>query len=336
MVSQVETNPFDRPTIIPEAEKWHEALRERKAEQVAHDRRLADEQATREAEAQRWRMSVKLAEEQRDAAERQCQEAQLHAQKEVHDAQWFAVQRITEMEDQIRRLEMLLEEEREAHREQFQSQVELAERARQEQETFMIEVSKRHAVDLAAANGRARDAEERADMIQQRANQEIADARAHEEARVARIRAEADARVHDFQLKMREHVEMMDSHAVERQRALEEAMYHHGLRKEEAIAAARRHLAAMEQEHQMIQCQQAAEIQLKEARLQEWKEIERRRNDEVVKHHKDLLDLERSLHTKTMERTIDRVTRHLKFGCEDSEVPADLNESLTEPQACLA
>lgn len=269
------------------------------------------------------------AEEQRDAAEKRCQEAVLRAQKEAQDAQWFAVQRITEMEDQVRRLEMLLEEEREAHHGELQRHAELTEQARQEHETFLLEVSKRHAADLAAANARAREAEEKADMIQQRAYEEIASARAHEDIRVARIRAQADARVHDFELKMREHVEMMDHHAVERQRALEEAMYNHGVRKEEAIAAARKHLAAMEQEHQTLQCHQAAEIQLKEARLQEWKESERRRNDGVVKHHKDLLDLERSLHAKTMERTLDRVTRHLKFGHEETE--AGQTETLVSP-----
>jgi len=112
---------------------------------------------------------------------------------------------------------------------------------------------------------------------------------------------------------MREEAFLRDQHLIERQQLMEEALYTNGQEKEHAIEAAQRHLASMEQELQLSQDQREALYSQKEQRLRELQDTAKKNTEEMVKHHKELLDLERALHTRTMERTMDRVVQHLKL-----------------------
>eukprot|EP00933_Yihiella_yeosuensis_P038830 TRINITY_DN32770_c0_g3_i1.p1 TRINITY_DN32770_c0_g3~~TRINITY_DN32770_c0_g3_i1.p1 ORF type:complete len:334 (+),score=92.86 TRINITY_DN32770_c0_g3_i1:107-1108(+) len=317
MTTEVAYDVFERPTIKPEAEQWRQQMADYKAALAAKEQRRADEEAAKEAEVQKWNQALMDAEAARDAAEKFAEETRLKYMKEAQDIHWNAVQRTTELEDSIVRLEKMIEDERASHENELLKQAEILEQARQEFESQRLQAAKRHAEELAAANVRARDAEELSEVLQKRANDEVMAAKAREDKRVAQVRAEADAHMKEFEAKMREKVELMERQTVERHRAMEESMLLHGRRKEDAVNEARTHLAAMEQALTQQRIDQEAEFAMKQARLDEWKGLEAKHNEDLVKHHKGLLDLEQSLHARTMERTIDRVTRCLKVGTDD-------------------
>eukprot|EP00913_Durusdinium_trenchii_P002988 g2764.t4 len=125
---------------------------------------------------------------------------------------------------------------------------ELVQQVRREAELQLADAEKRHRAELAVEQERVREAHEMVELVQQRANKDVMDARAREEARIAQIRAQAEHRARDLERRMREEATMRDQHVIERQRMMEEALYAHGREKEYAIESAQRHLAAMEQD----------------------------------------------------------------------------------------
>mmetsp|Transcript_138987 Transcript_138987/g.387631 ORF Transcript_138987/g.387631 Transcript_138987/m.387631 type:complete len:173 (+) Transcript_138987:87-605(+) len=84
---------------------------------------------------------------------------------------------------------------------------------------------------------------------------------------------------------------------------------------------ANRHLAAMEQDTQQWCEALEVDASAKAARLKEFKDSQKVQNKAVGTHHKALLDLEKSLHGRTMGRTVGRVVRHVKLGDGDSRGP---------------
>eukprot|EP00913_Durusdinium_trenchii_P002985 g2764.t1 len=124
----------------------------------------------------------------------------------------------------------------------------LVQQVRREAELQLADAEKRHRAELAVEQERVREAHEMVELVQQRANKDVMDARAREEARIAQIRAQAEHRARDLERRMREEATMRDQHVIERQRMMEEALYAHGREKEYAIESAQRHLAAMEQD----------------------------------------------------------------------------------------
>ncbi|CAE8601463.1 unnamed protein product [Polarella glacialis] len=229
--------------------------------------------------------------------------------------------------DTIVGLEQTIEEERACHSQELSKQAMIFDQARLEGEARLIEADCRHAALLAAANDRAKEAEELAEVARRRMIDEVAAARAHEDVRVAEIRAQAEARVQECETKMRAELELRNQHIVERQKAMEEALYTTGRQKVEMVDAARMQLSAMEQDFLDIRAKQEAEFSMKEARLDEWKATSKRQAEDLVKHHKGLLELEQSLHSRTIERTMDRVVSHLKM---DSQPPAEVSHLIQD------
>eukprot|EP00931_Biecheleriopsis_adriatica_P066946 TRINITY_DN41165_c0_g1_i1.p1 TRINITY_DN41165_c0_g1~~TRINITY_DN41165_c0_g1_i1.p1 ORF type:complete len:334 (-),score=118.27 TRINITY_DN41165_c0_g1_i1:84-1085(-) len=312
-------DPFSRPTIVPQATKWVEDLERIKAERAQEEesrRRQAAEQADL---VRQWQLALHQAEADRDDALRRSEESELRAKREVQDHHWQTVQATTELEDRVATLEAMLLEERQAHEDELRRQSDILEQARQECFSQLQEAEARHQAALGAALARTKEAEETAELVQKRANDEIAAARARQDVRVAEVRAQADARVRQLEVKMREEANMRDQHLIERQRAMEENLYTNTREKQEAVDEARRHLAAMEQELADAKAKQEAAYTEQVARLEEFKATTKRNTDEEVKHQKGLLELEQTLHARTMERTMDRVTRHLKLGEEAQE-----------------
>eukprot|EP00439_Symbiodinium_sp_Y106_P066492 s501_g10.t2 len=161
--------------------------------------------------------------------------------------------------------------------------------------------------------------------LQKRAHEDVVAARAREERRIAEVRAAAESRARELEAKMRSEANMRDAHLLERQRLMEDALYANGREKAEAIDQAQRHLACMEQELQTSKDQADALYAEKEARLKEFQETARKNTDEVVKHHKELLDLERALHNRSMERTMDRTVLTWGYlGGEEASTPEQL------------
>jgi len=311
-VMDLEADPFTRPSIVPEADKWREAMDTAKAEAEAERKRQRDQQAEMDEMVKHWTLTMQELEAQRDDAVRRADEAQLQATREVHDHHWATVQATTELEDTIANLENLLEEERAEHKEELKRQAAVLDQARQECLYQLEEAEQRHSHAMAGALARAREAEENTEQIRLRAHQEIAEARAREDRRVAEVRAQADERMRALEAKMRDEANMRDSHLIERQKLMEEALLNNSKQKQDAVQSAQRHLAAMEQELQDSRTKQEALFAQKEARMQEVKVSEKQHMEDQVKYHKELLELEKSMHARTMERTMDRVTRHLK------------------------
>jgi len=308
-----ETDPFVRPSIVPEAERWREALENQKAAQEAERKLAREQQAEHEEMVLRWKLTVQEMEAQRDDAVRRCNEAELNAMRKVQDHHWQTVQATAELEDRIQQLEQLLEDERNAHTHELQHQASVLEQARQECFMQLQDAEQRHQAAMATAKAQLREAEDMAELTKKRANADVAAARAREDQRVAEIRAQTNARVRELEMRMRDETNMRDQHLVERQKLMEDAVYSNSREKQEAVDAARRHLAAMEHELQLNTAQLESLHSHKESRLDEFKETEKQNAEALVKHHKDMLDLEQSLHARTMERTMDRVTRHLKL-----------------------
>lgn len=314
-----DTDPFVRPSIVPEAERWREALENQKAAQEAERKLAREQQAEHEEMILRWKLTVQEMEAQRDDAVRRCNEAELNAMRKVQDHHWQTVQATAELEDRIQQLEQLLEDERKSHTEELQRQASVLEQARQECFVQLQDAEQRHQAAMATAKAQVREAEDMAELAKKRGDDEVAAARAREDKRVAEIRAQTNARIRELEMRMRDEANMRDHHLAERQKLMEDAVYSNSREKQEAVDAARRHLAAMEHELHLNKAELDSQHAHNESRLDEFKNTEKQNAEALVKHHKDMLELEQSLHARTMERTMDRVTRHLKLPGEPDD-----------------
>merc|ERR1719506_1946614 len=85
-------------------------------------------------------------------------------------------------------------------------------------------------------------------------------------------------------------------------------------RLEDWTTKAKRHTSAVEQDAKEWKVMMEVELSRKEGRLEDWTTKQRQQNSLVEAHHKGLLELEKGLHNRTVERTMQRINRHLEYG----------------------
>merc|ERR1719330_1966608 len=95
---------------------------------------------------------------------------------------------------------------------------------------------------------------------------------------------------------------------------MEEKINQHLEEKERALKEARRRIQANQKDLDVWKVSKEAHLAKKEADAAEWADSQTRQRVAHEEHHKKLLDLEQGLHKRTMTRTLDRITRQLKFG----------------------
>lgn len=269
---------------------------------------------TAKEETKYWQNAAKDWERQIDVAGARGREAEVEAMRKVHEVSWAAVRQSTDYEERIKRLEEMVEEERVQHAEALKSHELLAKQAVDEAQELAKATELRYAKLLAHAEARSKDAEERAEGARKRAEDEVKEAKAREETRVQEIRKWADARVKECDDQKAFETQQMHSKSVQRQRQMEETLYLNGRQKSEALTEAKRHTSAVEQDALEWRAMMEIEFSRKEARIDEWTSKQRKQNEAMENQHKGLLELEKGLHGRTMERTMQRVTRHLEYG----------------------
>lgn len=265
-------------------------------------------------EATHWQNAAKDWERQIDVAGARGRDAEVEAMRKVHEVSWSAVKQATEYEERIRRLEEMVEEERAKHEEALLAHEALANKAVDDAQALTKETELRYIKLLANADARAEDAEERAEGARRRAEDEVNEAKAREEARVQEIRRWADARVRECEDQKTFETQQTHEKMTQRQRQMEETLFLNGRQKSEALTEAKRHAGEVEKEAVEWKAMMEIEFSRKEARLEEWTSKQRRQNDSIETHNKGLLELEKALHNRTMERTMQRVNRQLEYG----------------------
>lgn len=265
-------------------------------------------------EARHWSDAAKEWERRCDEADGRRKEAEVEAMRKVHQVSWTSVRQAAEYEERIKVLEELVEEERAKHEEALQNHQRLAQEAVDESRDLAKETELRYARLLANANARATDAEERAEAAMRRAEDEVKAAKAREEDRVQEIRKWADARVRECADQKAFEIQQMHEKLTQRQRQMEETLYLNGRQRSEALSEAKRHTASVEQDALEWKAMKEMEFARKEARIEEWTSNQRRQNESLQNQHKGLLDLEKALHNRTMERTMQRVNRQIEYG----------------------
>lgn len=283
---------------------------------LPNEARLEAEDAIRAAkeEAKYWADAAKDWELKHDDAERKRKETEVECMRKVNEVTWLGVKRETEYEDRVSLLEKQIDEEREAHEKALKKHEDLARQSAEEAETLRRETEKHYQQMIAAADARAKDAEEHTELVLRRSEEEIAAVKAASEKRVQEIRKWADARVKECEDQKEFEVGQLHAKTVQRQRQMEETLYLNGRQKSTALEEAKRHTAAVQQDCAQWKAIQEIEFARKDARLDEWISKQRRQNDTLEKHHKGMLDLEKGLHNRTMERTMQRVSRQLEYG----------------------
>merc|ERR1712217_968017 len=104
----------------------------------------------------------------------------------------------------------------------------------------------------------------------------------------------------------------MQSRVIQRQRVMEENLYTSGRQKSEVLCETKRHTSALETGMKELRAAEEIAQAHREARQEEWTAAQKSQTAAVTKHSKGLLDLEKGLHRRTMERTMGRVVQHLK------------------------
>lgn len=265
-------------------------------------------------EAKHWADAAQEWERRLDEAEKQKKECEVEAMRKVHEISWASVKQATEYEDRIKMLEELIEEERATHEEALQKHEMLAKQAVGEAQKLSKETEERCNKLIAEAKARVKETQERADATCKHAEEEVLAARAREETRVEEIRRWMDARVRECEDQKVFEIQQMREKTLQRQRQMEESLYLNGRQKSEALAEAKRHMTSVEQEQKEWRAMQEIEFARKEARLDEWTEKQRRQNSSLETHHKGMLELEKGLHGRTMQRTMERVNRQIEYG----------------------
>eukprot|EP00435_Cladocopium_sp_Y103_P027384 s1673_g6.t1 len=195
-------------SMFPDAVEWKAQLEAMKAARRAEELAQQQREAEQDALVKSWQLEVQEMKVERNAAVQKAEEAEEHARRQVQDYHWATAKQLQEMEERITQLQFLLNEERSAHAVELAHQVDLVAQVRREADMQIREAEHRHRAELAAEQERVREAHEMVELIQERANKDVTAARAREEARIAKIRSEAETRTRELEKKMREEASM--------------------------------------------------------------------------------------------------------------------------------
>lgn len=310
--------PYTTKPSPPDEHCWHTTALELEAARDECERKRHDLVAEKDAEVEQLRNTIRHLEVERDEAEQRAQVAEVEAMRRVHDVQWEASQRYAEYDDEVSSLKNLLEEERGAHVADVERLREKVRHTQEDADTRVEETRRECEAAVKATVKRARDAEELAADTVRRAKGDVAETRKREEARVQEVRRMADSRVRECEEKKRCELEQMREMVVQLQRVAGDRVAAAERHKADALDEATRHVDALEQDLGRQRLMEETELARQRGRLDEWRAMQRRQNDTVASHHKGLVDIEKTLHGRTMERTMDRVVRHWKL--EDGNV----------------
>eukprot|EP00929_Paragymnodinium_shiwhaense_P004331 TRINITY_DN105209_c0_g1_i1.p1 TRINITY_DN105209_c0_g1~~TRINITY_DN105209_c0_g1_i1.p1 ORF type:complete len:427 (-),score=123.29 TRINITY_DN105209_c0_g1_i1:56-1336(-) len=280
--------------------------------QIRDEAEAAKETARNEADECRRRADD--ADRRADEAERRAGDAEVDAMRKVREAEWAADQRIVEVEVENASLVNLLEQERHSHKESLAFHGRLADHARAEAERRVQEAEQRCANDVQAAQGRAEAAEHLAEDVQRDAEARIASVRAQQAAAVEEARKEATRRVEDSLADKLREVERMRSELEMRKTQLEDDLQLKTKQTEEATQEARRYAAAVNADAAEWKMLQEADLAQRKIHLDEEVAKQRRQHEDLEKHWKGMIEMEKGMHSKTVERTMGRVCRRLRLG----------------------
>mmetsp|Transcript_122824 Transcript_122824/g.342243 ORF Transcript_122824/g.342243 Transcript_122824/m.342243 type:complete len:356 (+) Transcript_122824:48-1115(+) len=283
-------------SMVPEAQRWHDNLRDLEATKNAAEQEHREAVADKDAEVDRWRKTAKVMQSNRDVAEQKARDVEADAMYQVNSIKWLSVQQATEYEDRICALEQLLAEERRGIAEERRVQAQLLQHAHEEADARVREAQRSCDAAVAAAEARAREAEDRAEVAAQRSAREVAQARAVQEACVTRARQLADAQVRDTEERWRFELEHVHSRVTERQRAMEETLFVNGRHRSEGLSEARRQATVLGQDLRELRLARTTDQAMKEGRLSA---------------RKELADLEKALHARTVDRIAGRLAQPL-------------------------
>lgn len=253
----------------------------------------------------------------RDVAKQQASETEWMAALKAENDEDTRMLQAAEYEKRITVLERTLEAERAAHAAGLQD----LQRQLKEMQTdadARVEYERRlRAEAVAAADARAREAERAADEARTRAEEKVASARASAEARVKEVRATCDERVRTHEAQRRLEAERLKAEVTADRRALDEKNRMCLEQRHVALCEAKRRIESSEKGVQMWMSSKECQLVKKEADWSDWGETQKQQKKGFEAHHKQLLEMEQNLHKRTMERTLDRVVRHMKFGDTD-------------------
>ncbi|CAK0892458.1 unnamed protein product [Prorocentrum cordatum] len=228
-------------------------------------------------------------------------------------------------EEQVRDLAVRLAQEQAARAEDARKAARALRQARAELEAKVEEVRRRGEAEVAAANARAREAEDpRSPRPPGSASTRIGGRRAPPGGGPCRRGPGAGGGPGGRALGAvpRERAADAGRAGGERQRASAQEVELERRRKDSvAVDEMSRHIEAIERECEEQRAMQEANFSVKQARLDEWRAKQKRQNDEATQRNQTLLELEKSLHTRSLERTMGRIARHMAFG--DGDVRGD-------------
>jgi hypothetical protein len=239
--------------------------------------------------------------------EKQMRDMVVEHQRTIKNMEWAHVQESTEYEDKIAMLEALIAKERDARHRETQNQMQEVQKACEEAERRVRELDQHYSQALAASDLRAKEAEERLEIALRRTEQEVAVNRHREEGRVRETREKAESCLRETEEQRCYELQQIHEHVVQRQKAMEESLVLNGRQKSEAVAEARRHATSLTTQMEEYQTACKSEQSIMELRFTETMQKQKQYHDESMKQQKGLVDLERTLHHKTMERTMARV-----------------------------
>mmetsp|Transcript_82487 Transcript_82487/g.256510 ORF Transcript_82487/g.256510 Transcript_82487/m.256510 type:complete len:387 (-) Transcript_82487:432-1592(-) len=323
--------PWTPHRLVPEAERWrrtqetHNRLRRAaealEASRDAERRKRGELEISAASEVDSWKRTARQMEIERDTAERVARTTAEEALQKVHSSSWAHTQQAAEYEDRIRALEALLAEERRAHGEELQRHADLVRQAQEDADARVQEVRQQCDAAVAAAARRAEEAEGEAEAARARAEEAVAATRRREDFRVLEVRHFAGHCVRESEEHRQAEVEQLRQRMNEHRQAMEEHKRGSERVKAEVLAAADGHLAAATREAEHWREVQEADLAMRGERLKDWRAGQKAQNTAVAAHHRGLLDMEKTLHGRTMERTMGRVARHMKLGSGLAETP---------------
>merc|ERR1711937_244516 len=108
-------------------------------------------------------------------------------------------------------------------------------------------------------------------------------------------------------------LEQLHGRCIQRQRAMEETLFVSGRQASEVLGETRRHAVALEKNMKELRAAEEIAAAHKEARIEEWTAAQKAQTAHVEKHRTGLLDIEKRLHQRTLERTFAHATDHLRL-----------------------
>mmetsp|Transcript_75511 Transcript_75511/g.179362 ORF Transcript_75511/g.179362 Transcript_75511/m.179362 type:complete len:375 (-) Transcript_75511:175-1299(-) len=281
---------------------------------LPNEAREEAEAAILQAQSEAAAARAELHELQKIDVDKILREVEEDAERRIKEVQHTAVQKSIAYEERIRSLERLIEFERAEHQKQIKDCMDGLQRLEQEAQQHIQEARQECAKEVAAAKVREAQGLAEAEAANQRTQQLVQSLRANEQDRVREIRGMADAHLHSMRAQMTRELQETQEDVARRLKQAQEGTSAQNLQKEEAIKDAHRHLVALEDEARAVRALQEVELAKREVWFEQQTAAHRRHKDMVETHHKTLLDLEKGLHQRTMERTMLRITRHLQYG----------------------